>query len=120
MIWDSRDGSPRHRLQHRGDVLDVAWSPNGSLLATASADNGGRIYRADTGALVTFLGEHSNQVVGVGFSPDGASVVTASLDGSARIWGGDDFARSARTARPLGRGARCGVHAGRGKRRHRK
>ena len=95
VIWDSRDGSPRHRLQHRGDVLDVAWSPNGSLLATASADNGGRIYRADTGALVTFLGEHSNQVVAVGFSPDGASVVTASLDGSARIWGGDDFARSA-------------------------
>ena len=82
-------------MPHRGDVLDVAWSPNGSLLATASTDNGGRVFRTDTGALVTFLGEHSNQVVGVGFSPDGASVVTASIDGSARIWGGDGFARSA-------------------------
>ena len=94
MIWDSRDGSRRHQLAHRGTVLDVAWSPNGSLLATGSTDNGGRVFRTDTGALVTFLGAHSNQVVSVGFSPDGASVVTASLDGSARVWGGDGFSQS--------------------------
>ena len=42
---------PRHTLAHRGDVLDVAWSPNGSLLATASTDNSGRVFRTDTGTL---------------------------------------------------------------------
>jgi WD40 repeat protein len=94
-IWDSRTGERRHQLAHRGDVTDLAWSPSADLLATSSTDNGGRVFRADTGALVTFLGLHSNQVVGVAFSPDGAAIATASLDGSARIWSGDGFSRSA-------------------------
>jgi hypothetical protein len=84
-IWVARDGSQRHQLRHRGDVVDLAWSPAGDLLATGSVDNGGRVFRAGTGELVTFLGAHSNHVVAVGFSPDGAAVVTASLDGSGRI-----------------------------------
>jgi WD40 repeat protein len=97
MIWDTRDGTRTLPLplQHRGDVLDVAWSPNGGLLATASADNGGRVFQTDSGKLVTFLGHHSNQVVGVSFSPDGSAIVTASRDGSARVWSQDGFARSA-------------------------
>jgi len=102
VIWDARDGARRHTLAHTGDVLDVAWSPNGALLATANADNGGRIFRTDTGSLLTFLGGHSNQVVGVAFSPDGLSVVTASRDRSARIWGGDSFSRAAELHGHLG------------------
>jgi WD40 repeat protein len=93
-IWDTRNGERRHQLPHRGDVTDLAWSPRADLLATSSFDNGGRVFRADTGDLVTFLGLHSNQIVGVAFSPDGATIATASLDGSARLWGGDGFARS--------------------------
>ena len=96
MIWDARR---RHPAAHARSTAATCSTSRGrrtaALLATASADNGGRVFRTDTGALLTFLGAHSNQVVGVDFSPDGASVVTASRDGSARIWGEDGFARSA-------------------------
>ncbi len=43
MIWELRNGSTAARAASTAaNVLDVAWSPNGSLLATASTDNGGR------------------------------------------------------------------------------
>ena len=87
MVWDSRDGSKRFQtVVHGGDVTELAWSPNADLFATASSDNGGRVFRADTGALSTFLGAHTNQVVGITFSPDGGTIATASIDGSAHIW----------------------------------
>ena len=69
-------------------MTDLAWSPNADLFATASSDNGGRVFRADTGVLSTFLGAHTNQVVGITFSPDGGTIATASIDGSAHIWTG--------------------------------
>lgn len=95
-IWDTRDGSKLHQTAHGGDVTELAWSPQADLIATASTDNGGRVFRTDTGVLTTFLGGHSNHIVGIAFSPDGGLIATASLDGSARIWGGGvTFARTA-------------------------
>jgi WD40 repeat protein len=68
---------------HRDRVLSVAFSPDGSLLATASKDHDARIWDAATGESLFRLA-HSSKVRDVAFSPDGRWVVTAS--GRAAIW----------------------------------
>jgi hypothetical protein len=68
----------------------VAFSPDGTLLATASRVGTPRIWDLATGAnpetRATLQG-HAIWVTGVAFSPDGTLLATASHDGTARIWG---------------------------------
>jgi WD40 repeat protein len=71
---------------HGSTVWRVAWSPDGSRLATASADRTARVWNADTGSEALFLGVHSERVECVAWSPDGERVATASHDGIIRIW----------------------------------
>jgi WD40 repeat protein len=64
----------------------VAFSPDGTLIATASADGTARTWDAVTGlARATLIG-HTRDVNAVGFSPDGTLIVTGSADGTARTW----------------------------------
>ena len=69
-------------------VMDVAYSPDGKLLATAGADGTAKIWNAvgggDTERLT--LRGHTNEVISVAFSPDGKRLVTGSRDGTVRIW----------------------------------
>nr|WP_194283018.1 pentapeptide repeat-containing protein [Saccharothrix syringae] len=82
----------RTRLQaltgHSGSVWGVAFSPDGTQLATAgSSDGTARIWNATTGETLHTLTTHSGSVWGVAFSPDGTQLATAgSSDGTARIW----------------------------------
>ena len=68
---------------HADDVAAVAWSPDGSRIATASAD-GVRVWNAVTGVELLSLkcryGSWS-----VVWSPDGSRIATASADG-VRVW----------------------------------
>ena len=54
-----------------GAVCGVAFSPKGSLLATAGYDESVRLWDAVTGAAVRILSGHADSVWGVAFSPDG-------------------------------------------------
>jgi dynein assembly factor with WDR repeat domains 1 len=47
---------------HTGDVLDVAFSLNGKLFATASADGTALIYNAQTFELVHELKGHRDEI----------------------------------------------------------
>jgi hypothetical protein len=65
--------------QHRAN--DVAWSPDGSLIASVGDDGYLRLWIAETGslALTLFHGDHAQggEPVSVAFSPDGALIATA-------------------------------------------
>ena len=64
----------------------MAFSPDGRLLATASADETARLWDPATGEYLRTLTGHDDGVVGVAFSPDGRLLATASNDKTARLW----------------------------------
>ena len=68
-------------------MTGVAFSPDGSLLATASADQTARLWDVATGQPSGFpLAGHTGRLSGVAFSRDGRLLATASDDTTARIW----------------------------------
>jgi WD40 repeat protein len=70
---------------HEQAIGAVAFSPDGTLVATASRDGNGRVWRAD-GTGEPLVLRHEAEVNAVAFSPDGTRVATASNDGTARVW----------------------------------
>src|SRR5262249_56738546 len=75
-------------------VTAVAFSPDGSTVATASEDRTARLWNAHTGEPIATLTGHTDRVHAVAFSPDGSTVATASDDRTARLW-------NAHTAEPI-------------------
>ncbi|KAH7129148.1 vegetative incompatibility protein HET-E-1 [Dactylonectria macrodidyma] len=75
---------------HREPVHSVTFSPDGTLIASCSADETVRIWRSDDGSCVEELRGHRQSVLSVAFSPDGTLLASASADSTVRIWRSDD------------------------------
>ena len=71
---------------HSDKVHSVAFSPDGSLLASGSRDTTVRIWNVATGALLHTLEGHTDAVKSVVFDPKGSFLASGSLDGTVRLW----------------------------------
>jgi WD40 repeat protein len=88
-LWDwahVTGSSVAEFVGHERGIRDLAFSPDGKLLVTASADKTVRIWETVSGKCLYVLATHEDFVNGVDFSPEGKWVVTASGDRTARIW----------------------------------
>ena len=70
---------------HTRSVLCVAFSPDGTRLATASEDQTIKLWDSATGEEVLTLRGHAGVVSSVAFSPDGRQLASAGTDGTVQV-----------------------------------
>ncbi|KAH0562075.1 hypothetical protein GP486_003227 [Trichoglossum hirsutum] len=71
---------------HTGSVYAVAFSQDGSLLASGSRDHTVKLWNPSTGREVQTLYGHANPVKAVAFSHDGLLLASGSNDTTVRLW----------------------------------
>ena len=74
---------------HTAYLLSVAFSPDGSTLASGSYDRTIRLWDAKTGEPKQTLRGHRDGVTCVAFSPDGSTLASGSWDNYIRLWDAD-------------------------------
>lgn len=86
-VDDCQRGRRVARLMgHVRSILDIAFTPDGARVVTASDDGTARIWQATTGRELHVLRAHDSAVEKVLITPDGRRIITASPDGTVRIW----------------------------------
>lgn len=74
------------RMRHTKEVKSLAYSPDGTELASASVDHTIRIWDTEDGSNVRVLQGHTDTVNSVAYSPDSKWIVSASGDRSVGVW----------------------------------
>lgn len=95
-IWDCDTGTPAHTLKgHTSWVLAVAFSPDGTTIATGSMDNTLRLWDAKTGAAKGGGGPlkgHTKWITALAWEPihlqqpGRPRLVSSSKDATCRVW----------------------------------
>jgi WD40 repeat protein/serine/threonine protein kinase len=90
-LWDLDEGKelpplPGYPPGHQTMVWQVAFSPDGQLLASVSSDQTVRLWQVETRRLLKRLNGHTSEIWSVVFAPDGQKFYTGSKDESIAVW----------------------------------
>ena len=80
------DQSSRTFAGHKGDVMSVAFSPDGRSALSGSSDDTLKLWDVATGKEIRSFAKHVNPVISVAFSPDGRSALSGSSDNTVKLW----------------------------------
>jgi WD40 repeat protein len=72
--------------EHQDAVASLAFSPDGTRLASASHDHTLKIWNPSSDEAIATLKGHAGPVTSCAFSPDGSQIVSASTDGTLKLW----------------------------------
>jgi WD40 repeat protein len=82
-----RGWTPMRKMQgHVGAVYDMRFSPDGLMLATASADRTVRLWDGKSGRAIRALVDSDDLLYSVAFSPDSQLIAAGGGDGITRLW----------------------------------
>ncbi|MCA8962459.1 MAG: hypothetical protein KDC38_18165, partial [Planctomycetes bacterium] len=101
-LYDLTTHAPQLTLRgHAQPVTAIAFGPDGRRLASADLGGGLRLWRADSGELISEIRPTSDRpaadpVVEIRWHPDGSRLVTVDRDGAASIWPLDGDATASR------------------------
>ena len=85
-LWRQYYGEDTTLRGHAGAVTAVAFSPDGTILASASADSTIRFWDMPGGRESRVLRGHKGQVNALAFSPDSKQLISGGVDGTIRVW----------------------------------
>ncbi len=86
-VWRIGEAEPFLVLDgHQDSVLDLAFSADGTRLASAGSDNQLVLWSIPDGAEVGRSNEFFDAVTSVVFTPDGSRIIATSRDSSVRVW----------------------------------
>ena len=86
VIWDLASGKEIDRNDEHTDVFsEVSFSPDGTLIASASLDDTVLVTNAETNQTAFALVDTSD-VYALAFSPDGKYIATGDADGTIKLW----------------------------------
>ena len=85
-LWQLSAGQQLNIYPINGQVIDMAWSPDGGLMAVASSDRTVKLLRAATGEVMNVFTNNADFNVSVAFSHDGNGLAVAGLRSPVRFW----------------------------------
>jgi WD40 repeat protein len=87
-LWDAQNNQEDVTKQfsgHNGAILDAAWSPDGSFIASASQDQTVKLWDTETGKVLRTW-EYPTAVLIVAWSPDGKRLATGDANNTIQVW----------------------------------
>ena len=87
LVWDQTSRTVVRRwAAHAGRVSEVAWSPDGALIATCGGDGLVKTWESSSGTEVQACTGHRGNVTSVAWGPQGKQLISGGFDGTLRVW----------------------------------
>ena len=89
--WWTLSPHPLYIYRGHSDFVNaVAWSPNGTRIASGSNDGTVQVWDASDGGHAYRYHGHTRKVTSVAWSPDGKRIASGSDDGTVQVWDASD------------------------------